>query len=150
MLLKGVFHKLGSRLGFVSSAPWWLVAMAPYHCLWHGRTPTKRTGVIHTPWATPPALGLGSIHQGGQVVSTTTTNVNVSFCLSIRALLMVHLICLVAYNIPPTIIHLPPSNERERWQCNNQLVRRNKRGMAQLERGGGSAMREAAMQRERW
>jgi hypothetical protein len=46
----------------------------PYHCLWQGATPTKRTGVIHTPWAMPPVLGLGSIHQGGQVVSTTTTN----------------------------------------------------------------------------
>jgi hypothetical protein len=51
---------------------------------------------------------------GGQVVSTTTTNVNVSFCLSIRALLMVHLICLVACDIPSAIVHLLPSNERER------------------------------------
>ena len=26
----------------------------------------KRTGAYHTPWATPPALGLGSIHRGGE------------------------------------------------------------------------------------
>jgi len=38
----------------------------PYHRLWHGGTQTKRTGAIHTPWATPPALGLGSIHRGGE------------------------------------------------------------------------------------
>ncbi len=87
---------------------------------------------------------------GGQVVSTTTKIVNVSFCLSICALLMVHLICLVACHIPPDIIHLPPSNERERWQCNNQPVRREERGMARRERGGGGATIEAAMQRERW
>jgi hypothetical protein len=49
---------------------------------------------------------------GEQAVSTTTTNVNVSFCLSICMLLMVHLICLVARHIPPAIIHPPPSNER--------------------------------------
>jgi hypothetical protein len=87
---------------------------------------------------------------GGRVVSTTTNSVNVSFCLSIRALLMVHLICLVARHIPPAIIHPPPSNERERWRCNNQSVRRDERGMARRERGGGGAMIEAAMQRERW
>jgi hypothetical protein len=73
---------------------------------------------------------LGINPLGGKVVRTTTTNVNVSFCLSIRALLVVRLICLVACHIPPAIIHPPPSNERERRQCNNQPVRRNKRGMA--------------------
>jgi hypothetical protein len=45
-----------------------------YHHLWRGGTKTKRTDAIHTPWATPPALGLGSIHWGGRVVSTTPTN----------------------------------------------------------------------------
>ena len=33
----------------------------PYHRLWRGGTQTKRTGANHTPWATPRALGLGSI-----------------------------------------------------------------------------------------
>jgi hypothetical protein len=46
----------------------------PYHRLWHGATPTKCTDVIHTPWAMPPTLGLGSIHRVGRVVSITTTN----------------------------------------------------------------------------
>ena len=148
VLLEGVFHKLGSRLGFVSSAPWLPMAMAPYHRLWRGGTQTKRTGVIHTPWAACTWFGINP--PGGQVVSTTTTNVNVSFCLSICALLMVHLICLVARHIPPAIIHPPPSNERERRRCDNQPVRRNKRGMARRERGGSSATREMAMQQERW
>ncbi len=76
---------------------------------------------------------------GGRVVSTTTKIVNVSFCLSIRALLMVHLICLVARHIPPAIIHPPPSNESKRRACNNQLVWRDERGMARRERGGGGA-----------
>jgi len=83
---------------------------------------------------------------GGRVVSTTTTNVNVSFCLSIRALLMVHLICLVACHIPLAIIHPPPSNDRERRRCNNQLARRDERGMARRERGGGDAAREVVIQ----
>ena len=83
---------------------------------------------------------------GGRVVSTTTTNVNVSFCLSIRALLMVHLICLVARHIPPAIIHPPPSNDRERRRCNNQPARRDERGMARRERGGGDAAREVVIQ----
>jgi hypothetical protein len=93
---------------------------------------------------------------GGQVVSTTTTNVNVSYCLSICALLMVHLICLVACPIPPAIIHPPPSNERERWRCNNQLVRRDERGMALRERRrrcnkrGGNAAREVMIQQSAW
>jgi len=38
----------------------------PYHRQWRGGNQTKRTGAIHTPWATPPALGLGSIHRGGE------------------------------------------------------------------------------------
>jgi hypothetical protein len=38
----------------------------PYHRLWRGGTQTKRTGALHTPWATPNALGLGSIHRGGE------------------------------------------------------------------------------------
>jgi hypothetical protein len=85
---------------------------------------------------------------GGQVVSTTTKIVNVSFCLSIRALLMVHLICLVACHIPPAIIHSPPSNERERRQCNNQLVWCNKRGMARqgCNNRGSNAAREVVIQ----
>jgi hypothetical protein len=73
---------------------------------------------------------LGINPPGGQVVSTITNSVNVSFCLSIRALLMVHFICLVACHIPPAIIHLPPSNDRERQRCNNQPVQRDERGMA--------------------
>jgi hypothetical protein len=89
---------------------------------------------------------LGINPPGGRVVSTTTNSVNVSFCLSILALLMVHLICLVACHIPPAIIHLPPSNDRERRRCNNQPVRRDERGMAQGERGGGNAAREVVIQ----
>jgi hypothetical protein len=88
----------------------------------------------------------GLNQPGGRVVSTTTTNVNVSFCLSIRALLMVHLICLVARHIPPAIIHPPPSNDRERRRCNNQPARRDERGMARRERGGGDAAREVVIQ----
>ncbi len=89
---------------------------------------------------------LGINPPGGRVVSTTTTNVNMSFCLSIRALFMVHLICLVARHIPPAIIHPPPSNDRERWKCNNQPVRRDERGMARRERGGGDVAREVVIQ----
>ncbi len=83
---------------------------------------------------------------GGRVVSTTTEIVNVSFCLSICTLLMVHLICLVARHIPLAIIQPPPSNERERRQCNNQLVRRNERGWRRCNNRGGNAMREVVIQ----
>ncbi len=93
---------------------------------------------------------LGINPPGGRVVSTTTTNVNVSFCLSICALLMVHLICLVARHIPPAIIHPPPSNDGERRRCNNQPVRRDERGMARRERGGGDAAREVVIQQLAW
>ena len=39
-------------------------SLGPYHRLWRGGIQTKRTGAIHTPWATTPALGLGSITGG--------------------------------------------------------------------------------------
>jgi hypothetical protein len=33
----------------------------PYHLLWHGGTPTKRTCIISTTWTMPHALGLDKI-----------------------------------------------------------------------------------------
>jgi hypothetical protein len=38
--------------------------LAPYRCLRHDSDPTKRAGVMVTPWATPPALGLVKTHCG--------------------------------------------------------------------------------------
>jgi hypothetical protein len=66
VLLNGVFHKLASRLGFIFWRTMVAGGFGPYHRLWRGATPTKRTGVIHTPRAMPPALCLGSIHGGGE------------------------------------------------------------------------------------
>jgi hypothetical protein len=66
---------------------------------------------------------------GGQVVSTTTNNMNVSFCWSIRTLLIVHLICLVVHHILPVIItrHHP-----------------------MRERGGNAATSQCSATREGW
>jgi hypothetical protein len=33
----------------------------PYHCLVHDKAPTKRAGVIPTPWMMPLTLGFGEI-----------------------------------------------------------------------------------------
>ena len=38
----------------------------PYHRLVQNNAPTERAGVILTPWAMPLALGLGTIHLGGE------------------------------------------------------------------------------------
>jgi hypothetical protein len=90
---------------------------------------------------------------GGQVMSTTTTNVNVSFCLSLGALLMVHLIsCLVARHVPPAIIHPPPSNEREEAMQQPASAAQRERdgatreGRRQCNERGGNAAREVVIQ----
>ena len=45
-----------------------------YHRLVHDDAPTKRAGVIFTPWVMPLALGLGAILLGaGRVACATTT-----------------------------------------------------------------------------
>ena len=59
-------HQLVSRLGTCFRHTMVAGGFGPYHCLWRGGTQTKRTGAIHTPWVTPPALGLGSIHWGDE------------------------------------------------------------------------------------
>jgi hypothetical protein len=60
------FLELVSRLGTRFRHTMVAGGFGPYHRLWRGGTQTKRTGAIQTPLATPPALGLGSIHRGGE------------------------------------------------------------------------------------
>jgi hypothetical protein len=44
-------------LVFTATIVW--SSFGPYHGLWHEDTPTKRIGIIPTPWTMMPALGLG-------------------------------------------------------------------------------------------
>ena len=60
-------HKIHPCLStnFVSEATMVVSGFGPYHHLVHDDAPTEHAGVILTPWAMPFALGLGTIHLGG-------------------------------------------------------------------------------------
>jgi hypothetical protein len=90
----------------------------PYHCLWRSGTQTKRTGANHTPWVTPPALGLGSIHRGGRVVSTPPPNAIMSFFLCMHVVdyfnEYIHIFDTLLINYVP---ELPPRLRSKRRCC---------------------------------
>jgi hypothetical protein len=141
VLLKGVFTSLGQDSDLL-----------PAH---HGGRQLLPLTLACGTTAPQPSAQVSSPHHGRRrlrlVGDQSTGGVSGEYhhqqreCVT-RALLMVHLICLVACHILPAIIHLPPSNYRERRQCNNQPVRRDERGMARRERGGGNAAREVVIQ----
>ena len=61
-------HKIHPCLStnFVSEATMVVSGFGPYHHLVHDDAPTEHADVILTPWAMPLALGLGTIHLGGE------------------------------------------------------------------------------------
>jgi hypothetical protein len=58
-----LYAKIIENFG-VNHGSWWILPL--YHCPRRGGTPTEHIDVVPTPWATPPALGLGAVHCGGE------------------------------------------------------------------------------------